>query len=168
MKNLSFLVVMFGIISLSQAQKSVASLEDIMPDDNELTVLNYEYLSSVQQSVTPADAKFLEGIVSQWDAKSSPQFDGRYELFKTRFSSNKGSVEVSYDNKGTIVRTKEVYRDFALPIQLKQVIFQRYQDWNIIQSKYYVTYNIDQALVKYFEITVENGDEQKRIKINGA
>ncbi len=168
MKNLSFLVVMFGIISFSQAQKSVASLEDVMPDENELIVLNHEYLTSVQQSVTPSDAKFLEGIVSQWDAKSSLRFDGRNELFKTRFNSNNGSVEVSYDNKGTIVRTNEVYKDVALPTQLKQVIFQRYQDWNIIQSKYYVNYNIDQAIVKYYEITIENDDEQKRIKINGV
>lgn len=167
MRKLSILVAMFGIIGFSQAQESIASLEDVMPEDRDLTVLNQEYLTSVQESLSPLDAKFLEGIVSQWDAQSAAQFDGRNELFTTQFNSNKGSVEVSYDNKGTIIKTKEVYRDIAIPIQLKKVIYHRYKDWNIVQSKYYVTYTKDSALKKHFEITIKNGDQKKRIKIKG-
>ena len=167
MKKLSLILMLAGTIGVTYAQDTYASLEEAPAENKNVKVLHQEYLSAVQDKATPRDAKYLEEIISQWDPKKSSKFDSRKDPFKVMFNSNRGNVSVTFDNAGQVIASQEIYKNVSLPIQLKKVIYHRYKEWNIINSKYKVSYEQDQEVRRTYHITLKKGDDEKRIKVNG-
>lgn len=167
MKKLSFILILAGTIGIVNAQETFASLDDNTSEKRKATVLNEEYLSAVQEKASPRDAKYLESIISQWDATKSSKFDSRRDPFKVVFNSNKGNVEVVFDNSGKVISSDEIYKKVSLPLQLKKVVYHRYSDWQIVDTKYKVSYKKDQKVGRTYLITLEKDGEEKKIKVDG-
>lgn len=167
MKKLSFILILAGTISIANAQETFASLDENSSENKKATVLNEAYLAAVQEKAAPRDAKYLEGIVSQWDATKSTKFDSRRDPFKVMFNSNRGNVEVIFDRDGQVMSSKETYNKVSLPLQLKKVVYHRYTDWKVIDTKYKVSYEKDQDVSRTYFITLEKDGNEKRIKIDG-
>lgn len=168
MKKLSFILILAATIGGAYAQETYASLEDLPVNNKKVKVLNHVYLSAVQDKAAPRDAKYLEEIISQWDARKSSKFDSRRDPFKVMFNSNKGNVSVVFDNNGQVITSQETYKDVSLPLQLKKVIYHRYKEWNIINTKYKVSYEQNSDVKRTYHITLKKGEEEKRIKIDGG
>jgi len=163
--------LMTSVIAFSKNNDPVKKKKDkanseIVSDVSPLE-LNKEYLTNVHENATQKEAKFLSNIISEYDVKQSPEFEARRESFTTIFRSNKGVAEVTYDNKGRVIAVEKRLRDVMLPAQIQKVVFKRYENWTIVQNKYNVSYKEGFDVEKSYVITIQQGNEKKRIRVNG-
>lgn len=129
--------------------------------------LNNEYISNVYDNASQKEEKFLSNIIAQYDVKNSSQFEGRRKDFTTIFKTNKGLAEVTYDNEGRVIAVEKRLKNVMLPTQIQQVVFKRYENWTIVNNEYNVSYKQGDEVKKSYIITVQNGNEKKRIRVNG-
>ena len=129
--------------------------------------LNKEYVTVVHQNSSQKEAEFLSGIISEWDVRTSPEFDARRNEFTTVFKSNKGMAEVTYDDEGRVVSVEKRLTNVILPNQISQLVAKRYEDWVIVGNKYNVSYNLGSDVEKTYVLTIQHGVEKKRIRVKG-
>ena len=128
--------------------------------------LNKEYLAVVHENASQEEVEFLSQIVSQWDVRESPKFEARKKPFTAVFKSNKGFAEVKYDSQGRVIAAEKRLKNVVLPSQIQKLVFQRYQDWTIVQNKFKMSYKQGFDVKKTYEITILKGDEKKIIRMN--
>lgn len=166
LKNIQFAILFLSIFSISFAQESFVSLDMPMEDKDEVEVLNTSYLNSMSQSMTSPEAIYLEEIAARYDAKKAITFDQRKEPFTTVFKSDKGEIEITYDQEGKVVSSYERFRNISLPSNIKKALYHRYKEWKVVANKYDVIYKNEKVVKKTYELFLEKGDEQKRIRVN--
>ena len=83
------------------------------------------------------------------------------------FKSNKGVAEVTYDNEGRVIAVEKRLKNVTLPTQIQKIVYKRYDDWTIVQNKYNVSYKQGSEVEKSYVITIQKGNEKKRIRVNG-
>ncbi len=129
--------------------------------------LNKEYVTAVHEKSSQKEAEFLSGIISEWDVRTSPKFDARRGEFTTVFQSNKGMAEVTYDNEGRVITVEKRLKNVELPNQISQIMAKRYEDWVIVQNDYKVSYELGSDVQKTYVLTIQHGEEKKRIRVKG-
>lgn len=129
--------------------------------------LNEDYLTNVHENATQKEAKFLSSIISEYDVTKYPQFKGRIKSFTTIFKSNKGVADVTYSAEGRIIAVEKRLTNVVLPTQIQKVVSKRYENWTIVQNKYNVSYKAGFDVEKSYVITIQQGNEKKRIRVNG-
>ncbi len=128
--------------------------------------LNKEYLEVVHENASQEEVEFLSQIISEWDVRESPKFEARNKPFVAIFKSNKGFAEVKYDSQGSVIAAEKRLNNVVLPSQIQKLVFQRYQDWTIVQNKFKMSYKEGFDVKKTYEITILKGDEKKIIRMN--
>tara|TARA_R110002049_G_scaffold288821_2_gene471498 strand:+ start:3479 stop:4015 length:537 start_codon:yes stop_codon:yes gene_type:complete len=129
------------------------------------TTLNTDYLDKVLDNSMAIHVSTLEKQVSQFDITSVSKYKGISKPFKTIFKTNKGSIEVSYDNTGKIINTTEKYTNVKLPDAVRNTVFKTYSEWTLLNVDYQVYYNY-KAVKKIYLVKIGNGKQKKKIKVN--
>lgn len=139
---------------------------DIVTVDSPLE-LNKEYITVVHENVSQEEVEFLSEVVSQWDVRKSQKFEALNKPFTAIFKSNKGFAEVKYDSEGRVIAVEKRLENVVLPSQIQKLVFQRYQDWTVVQNKFKMSYKQGFDVKKTYEITILKDNEKKRIRMNG-
>ena len=128
--------------------------------------LNDEYVEIVLTDEPQEEAEYLSEIFLNWDVTQARKFLGRKQPFTTIFKSNKGLAEVTYNSEGVVISAEQRLENVVLPTQLSQLMYKRYQDWVIVENKYYVTYKEGDGVERTYYLTVEKEGERKMVKID--
>ncbi len=127
--------------------------------------LNKEYVTMVHENSTYEVEKYLSGLISEWDVLNSEKFDSRKSEFKVVFKSNKGYANVTYDNKGRIVKVKKYLKNVRIPIEIHRLVSKNHEDWSIVQNKYNISYKTGDEVSRSYVLTLQNGTDKKRIRL---
>lgn len=129
--------------------------------------LNEDYLLAIADETPQNEADFLAGIISDYDIKEESGIESVLDEYNVIFISNKGYASVTYDNEGSIDVVTKHLRNVALPAKLVQLIHEEHRDWVIIQNKYTVSYSRGDDVSRTYRLTLQKGDQKKRIKVIG-
>lgn len=143
--------------------KKNASAEVRMPDSP--LEWNKEYVIMVHENSSQYDAKFLSSKISEWDVRSSPKFDSSKGRFTVNFKSNKGYAKVTYDDEGSITKVQKYLKNVRIPIEIQQLVSEKYGDWLIVKNKYNVSYELGDGVEKSYVLVLQNGSDKKRIRM---
>lgn len=127
--------------------------------------LNKEYIDLVYNNADLDESKFLSRIVSEWDVRSSKDFDERDQEYTVLFRTNKGEAYAHYDNDGRLVRVQKKFENVALPTEILTTIATIYEGWTHVGNKYRVTYSKGRDVSRVYELHLENGDSKKRVRL---
>lgn len=161
--------ITLGVFLLTTAIVFANNNDPILTNKKNYTaevVLNKEYVTTVHENSSQNDAKFLSGVISEWDVLSSAEFDSNKSKFKVVFKSNKGFADVIYDREGQIIKVKKYFKNVRVPVEVHQVVSEKFgDDWVIVKNKYNVSYKLGDDVVKSYVLTLQNGSEKKKIKV---
>lgn len=173
MKTLLVVLAVFVSINFSFSQS--VDTDFVALNTGELSVnkvkpapktLNNNYLNKVLDNSMAIHVSALEKQVSQFDITSVSKYKGESKPFKTIFKTNKGSIDVSYDEKGKIISTTEKYTNVKLPDAVRDIVFKTYSDWTLLNVDYMVHYNTYKKVKKIYLVKIGKGKLKKKIKVN--
>ncbi|WP_026916159.1 hypothetical protein [Christiangramia portivictoriae] len=79
--------------------------------------------------------------------------------------SNKGYLEATYDEKGNLLKTSQVFKDIALPALVRNEIFGEYMGWTMTRNKYQARGLRDQLDEEKYIVVLRKGNDRQRLKI---
>lgn len=158
MRNLIFGLLIFGATSPLFAQ--ITKLPEVV-----ITAVNYKYLNAVDSEDLALDVKLLQEKVAMYDIKNSDLYSDEYDMYNVDFFIPDGKILAAYDKDGKILRTIEKFNNIKLPKIILESIYNRFPGWTIAKNVYSVTYN-ENNNKKIFKVTLENGDQRMRLKLN--
>lgn len=167
------ILLMLCVVGNAQAQKVIQLGEariKYSPDmkitsnlDNLKFTVNEDFAGQFSQNAL----KFVEENFNIQDLIGSLE-PGTYDQFDVTFKSRKGFLLASFDGKGKLVKTFQKFNDIALPHELRKEIYINYKGYSMIKNKY-VAYGKGNKINKHqYLITMRNGDDKKRIKLEPA
>lgn len=168
MKNKNnFLKTALGVFLMTTAF-TFANNTDPLEMKESPSELNKEYIKVVHENSAQDEAKFLSGIISEYDVRSSEGFDSSIDdKFMVVFKSNKGYARVAYDNKGRIINVKKYLKNVSTPNDISDYVSENYEGWKIVDNKYKETYDIGGDVEKSYVLTLNQGKEKKKIRVKG-
>ena len=161
MKKILFGLFIFGLTS--QGFSQIVKTEQL--SEVVVTAVNYKYLNAVDSEDLALDVKLLQEKVAMYDIKNSDLYSDEYNLYNVDFFIPDGKILAAYDKDGKILRTIEKFNNIKLPKVILESIYNRFPGWTIAKNVYSVTYN-ENNNKKVFKVTLENGDQRMRLKLN--
>ena len=166
MKKLVIGLFVLGFTSLGFAQNTKSEVQEVQLKDVVVSNANLNYLEKVQDKSVSDHVKVLENQASTFNVSALPEFDGHKESFKTIFRGDKGYIIATYDNKGTILKTTERYRDIKLPKNVIRSVLSQYPNSDFLKVVYTVNYKYQKDVEKTYKIQIMKDNSIKNLKIN--
>ncbi len=129
---------------------------------------NYKYLNAVSPEESPGPVNMLEQYAAAYDIKGSPFYEDEYDQYFVSFYIPDGKILAAYDKDGKLLRTAEKYKDYGVPLMVKQAVEKKYPQWSISKDVFLVNYYAPAGGVtrKLYKLVLENGDKRMKIKIS--
>ncbi|WP_298493659.1 nicotinate-nucleotide adenylyltransferase [uncultured Algibacter sp.] len=162
MKKLILGLLLLGLTTQIYAQDPVPT-EQLPPI---FVVHNYKYLSSSSAEDVAIPVEKLQLKVSDFDIKSLDIYTDENELYDVYFIIPEGKVLASYNDKGDLLSTAERYKNIKLPIPVSKAIAERFPNWYVSKNIYLVNYHDSGKTRKLYKITLENGEQRIRVKVD--
>ncbi|WP_142786305.1 nicotinate-nucleotide adenylyltransferase [Changchengzhania lutea] len=129
-------------------------------------VHNYKYLNSVNSEDVAIPVEKLQLKVSDFNVKNLDIYSDEYDLYDVYFIIPEGKILASYNNEGDLLSTAERYKDINLPSPVLKSIVNRFPNWSISKNVYLVNYHDTGNIRKLYKITLENGKQRIRVKVD--
>ena len=158
-------MLLLGFASLLYSQEPKAVVQGVELEGVTVTSPNYRYLAMVQDENTPETVRGLERKAASFNLLESPiynKIDKAYEVF---FSNSKGRIVATYDDEGKILCSYEKFGDVAVPVSIRNTVFESYPDWKMNKNTYLVTYYRNKGVKKTYHFQIEKGNETKNLKL---
>jgi hypothetical protein len=148
-------------------------------------IVPLEYLTLKKEMVPPAIVKavgkdFSTGLPVTWgkfpyvlekygwvvSKDAAGEKPDRYEvLIKAKDGSD---VYAVYAPDGTIIQSRSVYKNIALPEQVRKSLEKsQYKDWTVLSDKEIIRYYMDQKNVEeHFRLTLERNNVKRSVSFN--
>ena len=159
MKKLMLSLFIMGLTTQVYAQDTT-----VFPAVN--IVHNYKYLSSVDSKDTAIPVDELQLKVSDFNVKELDIYTDEYNLYDVYFVIPQGKILASYDKDSNLLRTIERYKNIDLPLPVLKVLDERFPNWLVSQNIYLVNYHDSDNIRKLYKLTLENGDQLIRVKVD--
>ena len=92
------------------------------------------------------------------------QYD--YDYYEVNFYIPEGYILAAYDRDGNLLRTIEKFKDVTLPKDVISSVAKRFPNWVIKSDVYLVNYHDERGITKKYKLTLQNGDERIKIKVD--
>ena len=79
--------------------------------------------------------------------------------------SKKGYLEATYDEKGNLLKTSQMFKDIALPALVRNEVFGKYMGWTMTRNKYQARGISDQLDNEQYIVVLRKGNDRQRLKI---
>lgn len=103
-----------------------------------------------------------------WVVKQDAPYEklDHYEIYIK--SKDGGDIFAVYTPDGTILHSRSLYKDIALPVPVEEALAKsQYKDWKIVGDKEIIKYFKDKTNVEeHFRITVEKNNQKRSISFN--
>jgi len=158
---------LIGLLALGlTTQISAQVVNDGMLPEVEVHAVNYKYLNSVDHTEAAIPVKYLQEKVAKFDLKSSEFYEDGTNYYKLYFYIPEGNIVAAYDRKGKVLYTVERFKNVSLPEDVADAIEDRFPGWKVAKDVYKIDYSPDKEIKKRYKITLKNGDEVIRVKID--
>jgi hypothetical protein len=127
---------------------------------------NYKYLNDVSRNVESVPVQLLQDKVATYDLKNSELYQDDYDTYEISFFIPEGRILAAYDKDGNIIRTIEKFQDITLPKEVSKAVANRFPGWKISKDVYLVHYNEQSGTSKKYKITLTNGDQRIKVKVD--
>lgn len=172
MKTVVLFLVAFLVVNFTNSQENEPQLMAFNSEDipnysikKSNKSLNAEYIHNVLENSMAVHVSALEKQVVDFDVTNVSEFKGKTNPFKVKFKSNKGYIEVVYDNNGKIIESNELFKEVKLPNSVRDAIFTKYPNYSLSDTKYLVHYK-EGIAEKVYQVTIRNKASNKKVKLN--
>ena len=131
-----------------------------------IVATNYKYLDNTNAEDVAVPVKELQRIAATYNVKSLDIYEDDYDYYEISFVIPEGKILASYDRDGKILRTAEKFKQVDLPIPVMKTIIKRFPNWSITKNIYRVFYHETDGVKKRYKLTLENGDQRMKVKID--
>lgn len=159
MKKLFIGLIILGFAIQAQAQ--VEELTEVV-----VSAKNYKYLTKVGLENASVPVSLLEEKVASFDLKSADFYNDEEEAYVVSFYIPQGKILALYDSEGEIVKTVERFNNVKMPKEVIETIAKRYPNWSFDKDSYLVNYYDSGKISKRYKVTLKNGKEKIRVKID--
>lgn len=134
----------------------------------EITVMavRYKYLSAVGGKDLAQPVRMLERKAASYNVKNTDYYEDDYDTYFVSFYIPEGEILAAYDKDGKLLRTAEKYKDVAVPDAVRSAVAARFPNWGIAKDVYLVNYHQETGATKTYKLTLQNGDERIKVKLN--
>ena len=162
MKKLLISVFLVGFVTQQYAQDlPVQQLNEVF-----IVATNYKYLDKISAEDVAVPVKELQRRAATYNVKSLDIYQDDYDYYEVSFVIPEGKILASYDRDGKILRTAEKYKMVDLPTPVLKSIAQRFPNWSITKNVYRVFYHETDGVKMKYKITLENGDQRMKVKVD--
>jgi hypothetical protein len=162
MKKLLIGLFVVGLVTQPYAQNfQTEQLNEVF-----IVATNYKYLEKVSAEDLSTPVKELQRRAATYNVKNLDIYEDDYDYYEISFIIPDGQLLASYDSEGKILRTAEKYRKVDLPLPVLKSVADRFPDWTITKNIYRVLYHETDGIKKRYKLTLENGDERMKIKMD--
>ncbi len=157
MKKLLLGLFIFGLTTQINAQ--TIELPEV-----ELSV-NYKYLNANNsEEIAVPVKKLVNEVLAFSDDNNDVYIDDNGE-YSVSFYIPEGQIIAAFNKEGKILRTFEKYNNIRLPLEVLQMIANRYPNYAIAGNSYLVSFHCEKGVTKkLYKIRLENVDEVLNIK----
>ena len=159
----SLLVLTSVVFTNSQEQND---LKEVVLESVNLTSINVDYLTKVQDPSMSIHVKTLEQRVANCDITKSAKYDGRDDVFTAVFKSQKGQIKATYNKEGKVLTTSEYFKNIKLPQAIRTLVFKDYPGWVLLNDSYSVSYKDTGDIKKTYKVQIGFGKTRKNFKID--
>lgn len=157
MKKLLLGLFIFGLTTQINAQ--AIELPEV-----ELSV-NYKYLNATNSEEIAVPVKKLVNEVLAFNEDNTDVYIDDNGEYSVSFYIPEGEIIAAFNNDGKILRTFEKYNNIRLPLEVLQMIANRFPNWAIAGNSYLVSFHCEKGITKkLYKIRLENVDEVLNIK----
>jgi hypothetical protein len=158
-------IVLVAVFIFGATSQAIA--QTVLPEIV-ITASNYKYLNAVSPEESPAPVNMLEQYAAAYDVRGSQFYEDEYDQYFVSFYIPDGKILAAYDKDGKLLRTAEKYKDYGVPLMVKQSVEKKYPQWTISKDVFLVNYYAAGGGVtrKLYKLVLENGDKRMRIKIS--
>ena len=134
----------------------------------EVTVkaVKYKYLTAAGEKDAALPVKMLQQRLAEYDVKSADFYEDEYDTYFVTFYLPEGQILAAYDKDGKLLRTAEKYKDIALPQVVRNAVTYRFPQWTIRKDVYLVNYYEENKATKVYKLTLQNGNNRFKVKVN--
>lgn len=169
MKKL-FLLMLVVFSTATQAQEITELKEAIIIAPNARQVINGESdLTFVVQESSYAEFSKdpIAFMKANFDIHEFINFtaDEKYDSYLVTFKSEKGKLEADFDEKGSITKNRQWFKDVKLPLIVQQELLQSYPGWTMEKNKVFSKGKGESTEKMVYRVKLNNGDKVRRIKL---
>ncbi|MCK0179289.1 hypothetical protein MWU50_08315 [Flavobacteriaceae bacterium S0862] len=132
---------------------------------NNLSIFkNIKYLEKVKNEGSPVIIKKMENIAAEYDIQKADVFNPKRKgTYDVTFEETSGKIVATYNKKGKLIKTIEVYNNLKLPLQVSKSISKEYPGWIFTGNTHEVLYNKGKVK-KLYRIQIKNNNSKKELK----
>ncbi|MBZ9630267.1 hypothetical protein LB465_05695 [Salegentibacter sp. LM13S] len=92
--------------------------------------------------------------------------DKDYNSYLVRFSTDKGFLEANYSKDGELNRTRQLFKDVALPRAVRDQLWRQTEGWSMVKNSYKAKGKRNLVDKELYRIKVVKNNKSKIIKID--
>ncbi|WP_373058301.1 hypothetical protein [Zunongwangia sp. H14] len=100
--------------------------------------------------------------IQEFIENNSNKNSNSYEVI---FKSQKGFMKVVYDGEGKMQSSYQKFKNIALPYEVRNEIYRKYQGWDVTKNSFVAKGNKDNIDKSFYKIQVQNGNKKERFKL---
>jgi hypothetical protein len=132
--------------------------------NNTSILKNFEYLEKVKDKSSPVIIKKMENIAAEYDIQKADIFNPKRKgTYDVTFEETNGKIMATYNKKGKLIKTIEVYNNLKLPLQVSKSISKEYPGWAFTENTHEILYNKGKVK-KLYRIQIKNNNSIKELK----
>lgn len=89
-----------------------------------------------------------------------------YDSYLVTFKSSNGYLQADFNNKGSLLKTYQNFKNVILPLNLRQDMHKTYKGWTLIKTKYSAKTKGDLLVKALYRVQLENGNQKQNLKID--
>ncbi len=159
-------LLVFGLTTQLFAQDPATDTVAVPLPEVTIVNTNYGYISSVDSKDTAIPVEELQYEVGTFNLKTLDIYEDEYDFYDVYFIIPEGKILASFDKDGNISRTVERFKNIDLPYPVAKAILKRFPNWSFANNVYIVNYYKSDGVEKKYKVTLENGDQRIKVKLD--
>ena len=160
------------IVSLNLHAQELAMLDESSNSDSfsgnrSSKFNNSDYFFAVNNYSLPNVVRELQADARNYNIKASKIYeDSEPSVYNVKLKKGKHTLDLTYNNNGQILSSKEVYKNVALPVNLRIQLAKKFPQWMFSKTKLTIIYHHNQEAQMIYNIHLKKGHKIKTLTIN--
>lgn len=151
----------------SDQQKADLALAKYNTTAIKTTGMNANYLNSTFLVNSPTKVKILQQQAALYDLENAEVYDSSSKSeYDVVFDTKRSTMNVRYNDMGKIMKSRERFKNIALPTDVIVAVMKAYPDWRFDGNVCTINYKHDQGISTTYKIMISNDNKKKTVKIN--
>ncbi|MDU8885602.1 hypothetical protein RXV94_05485 [Yeosuana sp. MJ-SS3] len=163
-------ISLISLLNLQAQELAMANLTsnlDSFIGNRNLTKSNSTYFFAVNNFELPKVVKELQADARNYNIKEAKVYESSEPaVYNVKLKKGKHTLNLTYNNNGQILNSKEVYKNIALPVNLRVKLSKKFPDWIFSKTKLTISFNHNNETQLIYNITLQKNNDIKELTIN--